>query len=84
MFISQVIKAVVEVLGSTLQHATTKHAQTIGMPKRTHASLKKTLKIESGERGSLWHKYVNIAVLNYNTSYQTSMGCEPTGQHDNG
>ena len=27
---------------------------------------------------SLWHKYVSIAVLNYNTSYHTSIGCEPS------
>ena len=39
---------------------------------------KKALKIETGERRSLWHKYVNIAVLNYNTSYHTSIGCEPS------
>ena len=26
----------------------------------------------------MWHKYVNIAVLNYNTSYHTSIGCEPS------
>ena len=25
----------------------------------------------------MWHKYVTIAVLNYNTSYHTSIGCEP-------
>ena len=42
VFITQVIKEVAEVLGITLQHATTKHAQTIGMLERTHASLKKT------------------------------------------
>ena len=34
--------------------------------------------IETGERRSLWHKYINIAVLNYNTSYHTSIGCEPS------
>ena len=67
-FISQVIKEVAEVLGITLQHATTKHAQTIGMLERTRASLKKTLKIETGEKRSMWHKYANIAVLNYNNS----------------
>ena len=61
---SQVIKEVAEVLGITLQHATTKHAKTIGMLERTHASLKKTLKIETGERRSMWHKFVNIAVWN--------------------
>ena len=64
VFMSQVIKELAEVLGITLKHATTKHAQTIGMLERRHASLKKTLKIETGERRSMWHKYVNIAVLN--------------------
>ena len=78
VFMSQVIKEVAEVLGITLQQATTKHAQTIGMLERRHASLRKTLKIEIGERRSMWHKYVNIAVLNYNTSYHTSIGCEPS------
>ena len=66
------------VLGLTLKHATTKHAQTIGLLERSHASIKKALKIETGERRSLWHEYVNIAVLNYNTSYHTSIGCEPS------
>ena len=41
VFMSQVIKEVADVLGITLQHATTKHAQTIGMLERTHASLKR-------------------------------------------
>ena len=54
MFMSQVIKEVAEVLGITLQHATTKHAQTIGMLERTHASLKNTLKIETGGRRPMW------------------------------
>ena len=74
----QVIKEVAEVLGITLEHATTKLAQTIGMPEQKHASLKKTLKFATGERRSTWHKYVNIAVLNYNTSYHTSIRCEPS------
>ena len=78
VFMSHVINEVAEVLGITLQHATTKHAQTIGMLEQKHASLKKTFKIETGERRSMWHKYVNIAVLNYNTSYHTSIGCEPS------
>ena len=77
-FMSHVIKEVAGVLGITLKHATTKHAQTIGLLERSHASIKKALKIETGERRSLWHKYVNIAVLNYNTSYHTSIGCEPS------
>ena len=66
------------VLGITIKHATTKHAQTIGLLERSHASIKQALKIETGERRSLWHKYVNIAVLNYNTSYHASIDCEPS------
>ena len=36
------------------------------------------LKTEAGERISTWHKYFNIAVFNYNTSYHTSIGGEPS------
>ena len=78
VFMSHVIKEVAGVLGITLKHATTKHAQTIGLLERSHASIKQGMKIETGERRSLWLKYVKIAVLNYNTSYHTSIGCEPS------
>ena len=67
-FTSHVIKEVADVLGIFLKHAITKHAETIGLLERSHASIKQSLKIETGERGSLWHKYISIAVLNYNTS----------------
>ena len=77
-FMSHVLEEVAGVLGITLKHATTNHAQTIGLLERSHASIKRALKIETGERRSLWHKYVNIAVLNYNTSYHTGIGCEPS------
>ena len=77
-FTSQVIKQVAGVLGITLKHATTKHAQTIGLPERSHASIKQSLKTETGERRFLWHKYISIAFLNYNTSYHSSIGCEPS------
>ena len=77
-FTSNVIKVVAGVLGITLKYATTKHAQTIGLLERSHASIKQALKIDSGERRSLWHKYVSIAVLNYNTSYHATIGCEPS------
>ena len=42
----------------------------------SHASIKQTLKTETGKRRSLRHKYVSIAVVNYNTSYHASIGCE--------
>ena len=75
---SHVIKEVAGVLGITLKQDTTKHAQTIGLLERSHASLKQALKITTGERRSLWHKYVSIAILNCNTIYHASIGCEPT------
>ena len=77
-FTSQVIKEVAFVLGITPKHATTKHARTIGLIEQSHASIKQALKIETGERRSLWHKYFSIAVLNYNTSYHASIGFEPS------
>ena len=77
-FRSHLIKEVAGILGITLKHATTKHAQTIGLLERSHAWIKQALKIETGERRSLWHKYIINAVLNYNTSYHTSIGCEPS------
>ena len=73
---SHVTREVAVVLGITLKHATRKHAQAIGLLERSHASIKQALQTDSGERRSLWHKYVSIAVLNYNTSYHTSIGCE--------
>ena len=78
-FRSHVIKEMVGILGITLKHATTKHAQTIGPLEWTQASIKQTLKLETGERRSFWHKYVSLAVFNYNTFYHRSIVCEPKG-----
>ena len=77
-FTSHVIKEVAGVLGITLKHATTKHAQITVLLERSQASYKQALKVETVERRSLWHKYVSIAVLNYNTPYHASFGCGPS------
>ena len=74
VFVSQVTTKVTGVLELNLEHATTKHVQTIGMFARAHASPEKALKIETGERSSIWHKCVNKAVPNYITSFHTSIG----------
>ena len=55
-FMFAVIKELAGVLGITLQHATTKHAQTLGLLEQSHGLLKQALKIETGEWNSLWHK----------------------------
>ena len=77
-FRSDVVNQIAQTLDIRTSHASTKHAQAIGILERTHASLKTSLKISTGERRSMWHKYVQIAVMNYNTSYHESLGCEPT------
>ena len=72
------MKELAVVLDFTLKDVTTKYVQTIGLLERSQASIKQALKIGTGERRSLWLVYVSIAVPNYNTSYHTSIGCEPS------
>ena len=78
VFVSQVIHDVAEILGINLKHATTKQAQTIGVLERAHAAIKTSLKMASGEYMKQWHKYLPIAILNYNTTYHSSINCEPS------
>ena len=77
-FTSTIIAEVTQILGITLKCATTKHPQTIGKLERTHASLKTNLKMACGEYRRQWHKYLPLTVLNHNTTYHASIGCEPT------
>ena len=75
-FTSKLINETAQILGIQIRCATTKHQQTIGKLERTHASLKTNLKMASGEYRRQWHKYLPLAVLNYNTSYHSTLGCE--------
>ena len=77
-FTSTIFAEITQILGITLKFAMTKHTQTIGKLDRTHASLKTNLKISCREHRRQWHKYLALAVLNHNTSYHASTGCEPT------
>ena len=77
-FNSHVTKEVAAVLITELKHATTKHAQTIGLLARTHALVKTHLKAATGEFRNSWHKFLPLAVLNHNTTYHATLGCEPT------
>ena len=76
-FKSQVTKEVAAVLNIELKHATTKHAQTIGLLERTHASVKTHLKAATVEFRNNWQKFLPLAVLNQNTTYHATLGCEP-------
>ena len=51
------------VLGITLKHATRKHAQTIGLLQRYHASIRQALKIETGKQASEDHCGTITSVL---------------------
>ena len=73
VFVSQVIHEVAEIPGINLKHATTKHVQTIGVLERAHATIKTSLKMASGEYRKQWHKYLPIAIPNYNTRYHSSI-----------
>ena len=75
-FTSRLVDEVAKILGIQIKWATTKHPQTIGKLERTHASLKGKLKMASGEYRRQWHKYLPLAVLNYNTTYHSSLGYE--------
>ena len=77
-FTSTILAEITAVMGITIKCATTKHPQTIGKLERTHASLKTNLKMASEEYRRQWHKYLPLAVLNYNTTYHSSIGCEPS------
>ena len=77
-FTSKLVAEIAQILGTQIRCATTKHPQTIGKLERTHASLKTNLKMASGEYRRQWHKYLPLAVLNYNTSYHSTLGCEPS------
>ena len=77
-FTSKLVAEVAQILGIQIKCATTKHPQTIGKLERTHASLKANLKMASGDYRRQWHKYLPLAVLNYNTTYHARLGCEPS------
>ena len=77
-FTSTINAEITQFLGITLKCATTKHPQTIGRLERTHASLKTNRKMACGENRRQWHKYLPLAVLNHNTIYHVSIGCEQT------
>ena len=59
------------------KHATLKHAKTVGVVERSHAALKRILKLNTDEQWSNWHLNVPLATFIHNT-YYLSIGCTPT------
>ena len=77
-FTSKLVAEITQILEIQIRCATTKHPEAIGKLERTHASLKTNLKMASGVYRRQWHKYLLLAVLIYNTSYHSTLGCEPS------
>ena len=75
---SKLMKEVTTLLDIDLKHATVKHPSTIGLLERTHADIKKTLKIYENGRHSDWHKYVDYAVFGHNTSWNPRTRTTPS------
>ena len=77
-FRSEVVAEITQIPEIQITHASTKHAQTIGILERTHDSIKTALKTSTGERRSIWPKFFQIAAMNYNTTYHETLGCGPS------
>ena len=73
---SKLVAEIAQILGIQLKCATTKHPQTIGKLDCTHASLKTNLKMAPGDYLRQLHKYLCFPVLNSNTTYHDTLGCE--------
>ena len=64
--------------GSKINHATLKHAQTIGMIERNQQKLKQILQVNVAAHKSHWDRYVNLAIMAHNAAYHQSLKCTPT------
>ena len=61
-----------------IEHATVKHAQTIGALERSYGPLKGYLRNYKNRLPRDWHKCVDLAVFQHNTSYHSTIACPPT------
>ena len=77
-FTSRMLEELSTLLEFKIEHATVKHAQTIGALERSHGPLKRYLRIYENQLPRDWHKYVDLAVFQHNTSYHSTLACPPT------
>ena len=77
-FTSKLMHELTNMLELKLNHASLKHAQTVGVVERAHSAFKRILKINSTSAWSNWHKFVDIATFVHNTSYHVSIGTTPS------
>ena len=67
---SQVLEKLMDAPGNQIDHVAVKHAQTIGKIECSHQRLKQTLKISVKFDSPQWKRYVSLAVMAQNTTYE--------------
>ena len=77
VFTSKMFKELTVILQIQLSQATLKHPQTIGHLERSHAVLKKILKLNINSLGVIWHNQIEIAGFALNTSFNSESSCTP-------
>ena len=77
-FTAHVLTELIKQSGIKIDHATIKHAQTIGMIERNHQKLKQILKINVAADTPQWDRYVNLAIMAHNTTYHQTLKCSPS------
>ena len=77
-FTGKLIAELTKLLEVKLKFATLEHPQKIEVGERSHAQLKRILKLDSNEEWNDWHRYVPFATFIHNTSYHSSVNCCPT------
>ena len=61
-----------------LMQATLKHARTIVVAEPSHGPLKCFLRVYEKQFRHDWHKHIDLALLQHNTSYHKNIGGRPT------
>ena len=77
VFTSKMFKKLTVILQIQLNQATLKHPQTIGLLERSHAVLKKNLKVNINSPGVIWHNQIEIACFAHNKSFNSELSCTP-------
>ena len=77
-FFSELLHELTKLLEIQLEHASLKHAQTVGVVERSHSALKRIPKLITNEQWNDWFKYVQLTTFIHNTSYHSAIGCSPT------
>ena len=77
-FVCELMHELTKLLETQLEHAISKHPQTVGVVESPHRALESILNLNTNEQWNDWFKYVQLANFIHNTSYHSAIGCSPT------